>query len=113
MAVLGNLFFNRTLKQFLDCDDLTSDKGVALTEKIRSSAKSSIKKLIEVIPTVSYPHRDVLRDICVEHSSDKSEKLLFDSLGSDQADVRSTAADILSQSSQISAAKLFKKLQDS
>lgn len=112
MAVLGNLFFNRTLKQFLDCDDLTSDKGVAITKKIRSSAKDSLEKLIEVIPTISNPHSDVLRDICVEHSSGKSEKLLFDSLSNDQTNIRSTAADILSQSSQINPAKLFKKLQE-
>lgn len=113
MAVLGNLFFNRTLKQFLNCDDLNSDKGIAITEKIRQSAKDSLERLIEIIPTVSKPHSEVLRDICAEHSSGKAEQILFDSLEDDHTNIRATAADILSQSSQINPAKLFKRLQES
>jgi serine/threonine-protein kinase len=113
MAVLGNLFFNRTLKQFFGCDDLSSDKGIAITEKVRQSAKDSLEKLLEVIPTAPKPHSDVLRDICIEHSSGKSEQILFNSLENEHTDIRSTAADILSQSSQINPAKLFSKLQES
>ena len=30
MAVLGSILFKRTLKQFLQCQDLESDKGKAL-----------------------------------------------------------------------------------
>ena len=111
--MLGNLFFNRTLKQFFGCDDLSSDKGIAITEKVRQSAKDSLEKLLEVIPTAPKPHSDVLRDICIEHSSGKSEQILFNSLENEHTDIRSTAADILSQSSQINPAKLFSKLQES
>ena len=113
MAVLGNLFFNRTLKQFLDCDDLASAKGVAMTAKIRQSAKDSFEKILEVIPTVSKPHSDVLFNICVEHSSGKSEQYLFDSLENEHTKIRSTAVEVLSQSSQVNSSKLFKRLQES
>ncbi|MFT5659359.1 MAG: hypothetical protein ACI9KN_002642, partial [Gammaproteobacteria bacterium] len=112
MAVLAGLFFNRTLKQFLECEDLTSEKGIAITGKLRQSAKDSLEKLIEVIPTVKNPHSEVLRDICVEHSSGKSEQIFFDSLENEQTNIRSTAADILSHSTQINPARLFKKLQE-
>lgn len=113
MAVLGNIFFNRTLKQFFGCADLTSAKGIAITEKVRQSAKDSLEKLLEAIPSASKPHSDVLRKICIEYSSGKFEQILFDSLENEQTDIRSTAADILSQSSQINSAKLFNKLQES
>ena len=113
MAVLGGLFFNRALKQFLDCDDLASDKGIAVTEKVRHSAKNSLETLLKVIPTVKKPHSDVLRDIFIEHSSGKSEQILLDSLENEHTSIRSTAIDILSHSSTINPGKLFKWLHES
>ncbi len=110
MAVLGSILFNRSLKQFLDCKDLDSDKGIALTGKIRQSAKESLQRLIEVIPETSSPHSEVLMAICLEHVEGSSEELFLKSLDSDETNIRTTAATMLSQSTQINPSKLFQKL---
>ena len=77
MAMLGSILFNRTLKQFLECKDLESDKGVALTDKLRQSAKDSIDRLLQVIPETAEPHSEVLRKICLEHVESGSEDLFI------------------------------------
>jgi hypothetical protein len=99
MAVLGSILFKRTLKKFLDCDDLESDKGVAL--------------LIQVIPETSGVHQATLTEICLENAEGSSEELFLKSLDSDATKIRSTAASILSKSAQINPSKLFKKLHES
>lgn len=112
MAVLGSIRLNRTLKQFLDCQDLTSAKGIELTKKISDSAKESLEKLIEIIPSTQNPHRDVLKEICLEHAVGANQELLLSILENDTTIVRATAADILSQSTRINTSKLFKHLQE-
>jgi len=113
MAVFGSLLFKRTLKQFLDCDDLESAKGVALIEKLRDSAKDSLEHLIQVIPETSGLHQAMLTEICLENVDSGGEELFLKSLDNDATDVRTTAASILSQTDQISPSKLFKKLHES
>ena len=113
MAVLGSILFNRTLKQFLDCEDLQSDKGVALTDKIRQSARGSLDRIIQVIPGASKLHGQVLKQICLENVEGGTEELFLKKLDADATDVRSATAEILSQSAQISPSKLFKKLHES
>lgn len=113
MAVFGSLLFKRTLKQFLDCDDLESAKGVALIEKLRNSAKDSLQHLIQVIPETSGLHQAMLTEICLENVDSGGEELFLKSLDNDATDVRTTAASILSQTDQISPSKLFKKLHES
>ncbi len=112
MAVLGSILFNRTLKQFLECQDLTTRKGKGLTSKIRQSASNSLEKLLEIIPSTQNKHRQVLMDICKEHATGKSEQIFLDILEHEATDIRSTAAQVLSESSQISPAKLFKRLHE-
>ena len=113
MAVLGSILFNRTLKQFLDCEDLQSDKGVALTDKIRQSARDSLDRIIQVIPEASKSHGQILKEICLENLEGKTEELFLKKLDADATDIRSATAEILSQSAQISPSKLFKKLHES
>jgi serine/threonine-protein kinase len=110
--VFGSLLFNRTLKQFLDCKDLQSDEGKALTEKIRSQAKEYLEKLLETIPTAGQPHGDALREICHEVLGQDSEDRFLDNLGSGTTLVRSATKDLLSDSQQINPAKLLKRLHD-
>ena len=110
MAVLGAIFFKRTLKQFLDCDDLESARGVALIEKLRQSSSESLEYLIETIPKTSGMHRAMLTEICLEHVSGTTEELFLKGLDSDATEIRRTTASILSQSAQINPNKLFKKL---
>lgn len=112
MAVLGSLLFNRNLKQFLDCSDLTTRKGKGLTKKMRQSGSDSLERLLEIIPSTQKQHRQVLMDICKEHAKGKSEQLFLDILEHDATDIRSTAAEVLSESSQINPAKLFKRLHE-
>ena len=113
MAVLGSILFKRTLKQFLDCDDLESDKGVALTEKLRQSSKDSLEQLIHVIPETSGIHQAMLTEICLENAEGSNEELFLRSLDSDATKIRSTVASILSKSDQVNPSKLFKKLHES
>ena len=113
MAVLGSILFKRTLKQFLDCDDLESDKGVALVEKLRQSSKDSLEQLIHVIPETSGVHQAMLTEICLENAEGSNEELFLRSLDSDATKIRSTAASILSKSDQVNPSKLFKKLHES
>ncbi len=112
MAVLGSILFNRNLKQFLDCQDLSTRKGKGLTKKIRQSASDSLEKLLEIIPSTQNQHRQVLMEICKEHAKGKSEQTFLDILEHDATDIRSTAAEVLSESSQINPAKLFKLLHE-
>ena len=113
MAVLGSILFNRNLKRFLDCQDLSTRKGKGLTRKISQSASDSLEKLLEIIPTTPKQHRQVLMDICKEHAKGKSEQVFLDILEHEATDIRSTAAEVLSESSQINPAKLFKRLHES
>ena len=113
MAVLGSILFNRTLKQFLECEDLKSAKGVALIEKLRHSAKDSLDRLLQVIPETGKPHSEVLRKICLEQAEGGSEDQFLGKLDNDSTEIRNTAASILSQTGQINPSKLFKKLHES
>ncbi len=103
--------FNRTLKQFLDCKDLQSKKGVALIEKLGQAAQDSVDRLLQVIPETAAPHSEVLRKICRDQvESGGAEDLLLGKLDNDATEIRSTAASILSESGQINPSKLFAKL---
>ncbi len=113
MAVLGSILFKRTLKKFLDCDDLESEKGVALIEKLRGASKDSLPQIIEVIPDTEGMHRAVLNEICLENVGISTEELFLDSLDNTATTIRATAADILGRSAQVNPSKLFKKLHES
>ncbi len=113
MAVLGSILFKRTLKQFLDCDDLESAKGAALVDKLRQSSRDSLEHLIQIIPETSGVHQAMLTEICLENAEGTNEELFLNSLENDATKIRSTAASILSKSAQINPSKLFKKLHES
>ncbi|MCP4766328.1 MAG: protein kinase [Gammaproteobacteria bacterium] len=101
------------MKQFLDCDDLESAKGVALIEKLRQSSAESLEYLIETIPQTNGLHRAMLTEICLEQVGGTTEEMFLKGLDSDATEIRRTTASILSQSSQINPNKLFKKLHES
>ena len=111
--MLGAIFFKRNLKQFLDCDDLESARGVALIEKLRQSSRESLEYLIETIPKTSGLHQAMLNEICLEQVSGATEALFLKGLDSDATEIRRTTASILSQSAQINPNILFKKLHES
>ena len=111
--MLGSIFFKRTLKQFLDCKDLESPKGVALIEKLRELSRDSLEQLIHAIPGTSGIHQAMLTEICLENVEGSTEELFLKSLDSDATEIRTTAAAILARTDQISPSKLFKKLHES
>jgi serine/threonine-protein kinase len=113
MAVLGSILYKRTLKQFLDCDDLESPKGIKLIEKLRQSSKDSLEHLIQVIPETSGLHQAMLIEICLENVESGSEELFLNSLDNDHTNIRVTAASILAKTDQVNPSKLFKKLHES
>ncbi|MCH7881992.1 MAG: protein kinase [Proteobacteria bacterium] len=91
---------------------MTSKKGKDLTKKIRQSAKDSLEKILEVLPTAEKPHKEVLTEICLENAEGKMKEAFLDILEHDTTDIRAAAADILSQSSQINPSRLFKRLHE-
>ena len=112
MAVLGSILFNRNLRQFLDCQDLTSKKGKDLTRKISQSAKGSLEKILQVLPLTEKQHKKILTDICLEYAEGIKREAFLDMLENDTTNIRAAAAGILSQSSNINPGRLFKRLQD-
>jgi len=113
MAVLGSILFKRTLKQFLDCKDLESPKGVALIEKLRQSSRDSLEQLIQAIPGAAGIHQALLTEICLENVGGSTEELFLKSLDNDATEIRATAASILAKTDQVNPSKLFKKLHES
>ncbi len=112
MAVLGSLFFKRTLKQFLECEDLESSRGVSLIEKLRQSSAESLPQLLEAIPLVDGQHRVILSDICLEHVGSSNEDLFLKGLDSDATEIRAATASLLSKSARINPTRLLKKLHE-
>ncbi len=113
MAVLGSILFKRTLRQFLDCSDLESDKGVALIKKLRQSSRDSLEHLIQAISDATGLHQEKLTEICLENVEGSTEELFLKGLDSDATAIRSATASVLSKTMQVSPSKLFKKLQES
>jgi tRNA A-37 threonylcarbamoyl transferase component Bud32 len=73
MAKLGNIFFNRTLNQFLECENPGGKKGLSLVEKLRESTDSNLDKVLETIAKVDDPHREALKQLCFESVDGFSE----------------------------------------
>jgi serine/threonine-protein kinase len=113
MAVLGSILFKRTLKQFLDCKDLESPKGVALIEKLRQASRDSLEQLIQAIPGASGIHQALLTEICLENVGSRTEELFLKNLDNDATEIRAAAASILAKTDQVNPSKLFKKLHAS
>jgi eukaryotic-like serine/threonine-protein kinase len=111
--MLGSILFNRTLKKFLECSDLRSEKGLALTAKVRDAAKASLGKIVEIIPSAQEPQQEILKQICIEHAEGSTQEMFLNQLENDETKIRHVAAGILSQSIQLSPAKLFKQLHES
>ncbi|MFT5220295.1 MAG: hypothetical protein ACI87H_002437, partial [Gammaproteobacteria bacterium] len=112
MAVLGSLFFNRTIKQFLACEDLDSENGIALVKKLRDSARNSLDRILQIIPQTNGAHREVLQQICLENVEGDTGELFLKNLHSDETEIRSATAAVLSKSTQISPSRLFQILHE-
>ena len=112
MAVFGSLLFNRTLNQFLSCEDLQSKEAQALLEKLGSAVGDHVDKVLDSIANGKRPHTDVLKNLVMNDKRLDTEDRLLDNLRNKNEGIRATAKIILSQSPKITPAKLLKRLHD-
>ena len=109
MAKLGNIFFNRTLNQFLECEDPGSKKGLSLVEKLRESADSNLDKVLEVIAQVNDPHQAALKQLCLDSVDGFSADQFINGTSNSKADSGSEAA----PPKPVDASKLYQRLHES
>jgi serine/threonine-protein kinase len=112
MAKLGNILFNRTLNQFLECKDLEGKKGLSLIGKIREAASDNLDKVLTTITQADEPHQEVLKNICRESVEGFSEEYFLGVLSHDDTEFREAASDILSQTTAVDSVKLFQRLHE-
>ncbi|MCP4232428.1 MAG: protein kinase [Aestuariibacter sp.] len=112
MSKLNSILFNRTINQFLECEDLDSKKALSLAAKIRASAKDQLDKILVSITQADEPHKEVLKNICRASVEGFSEDFLLNNLSHDETIFRQSAADMLSQSQPVNAVKLFNRLHE-
>jgi serine/threonine-protein kinase len=112
MAKLGNILFNRTLNQFLECKDLDGKKGQSLIGKIREAVSDNLEKVLTTITQADEPHREVLKNICRESVEGFSEEYFLGVLSHDDTEFREAASDILAHTAAIDSVKLFQRLHE-
>jgi len=112
MAKLGNILFNRTLSQFLECEDLDGKKGLSLVGKIRESVSDNLEKVLMTITQADEPHKEMLKNICRESVEGFSEEYFLGVLSHDDTVFREAASDILAHTTAIDSVKLFQRLHE-
>ena len=112
MAKLGNILFNRTLNQFLECKDLDGKKGLSLIGKIRNAVSDNLDKVLMTITQADEPHKEVLKNICRESVEGFSEEYFLGVLSHNDTVFREAASDILSHTTAIDSVKLFQRLHE-
>ena len=108
MAKLGNIFFNRTLNQFLECENPSGKKGLSLVEKLRDSTDSNLDKVLETIAKVDDPHREALKQLCFESVDGFSENQFLN--GASKSKSGNGASAMAAKA--IDASKLYQRLHE-
>jgi len=108
MAKLGNIFFNRTLNQFLECEDPGGKKALSLVEKLREAADTNLDKVLETIAQVDGQHREALKQLCFESVDGFTEDRFLAEETPGKVNGSGGAADI----KPIDASKLYQRLQE-
>ena len=108
MAKLGNIFFNRTLNQFLECEDPGGKKALSLVEKLREAADTNLDKVLETIAQVDGQHREALKQLCFESVDGFTEDRFLAEETPGKINGSGGAADI----KPIDASKLYQRLQE-
>jgi hypothetical protein len=106
MAKLGNIFFNRTLNQFLECEDPSGKKGLSLVEKLKEAADTNLDKVLETITQVDGAHRDALKKLCFDSVDGFSEERFLQGAAGINGAVSAASPQ------PIDASKLFQKLHE-
>jgi len=105
MAKLGNIFFNRTLNQFLECDDPHGKKGLSLVEKLREAADANLDKVLETIARVDGPHQEALKQLCLDSVDGFTADRFLNASGADAGGAASAVK-------VFDASKLFARLHE-
>ena len=66
MAKLGSILFNRTLNQFLECENPGGKKALSLVEKLKEAADTNLDKVLETIAQVDGQHCEALKQLCFD-----------------------------------------------
>jgi len=106
MAKLGNIFFNRTLNQFLECENPGGKIGLSLVEKLKESTDSNLHKVLETIAQVDDPHREALKQLCFESVDGFSEDQFLNGASKNKAGNGASAT----PAKAIDASKLYQRL---
>ena len=112
MAAINSYLFKRAINQFLKCNELDSDKGKALVDKIKDGANDNLNVILETMTGAPALHRDLLKAICIEKIENLSEDFFLNSLSHNKTSIRSSASEILVQSNAVKPEKLFKRLKE-
>ena len=108
MAKLENIFFNRTLNQFLECKDPGGKKGLSLVEKLRESTDSNLNKVLATIAQVDDPHREALKQLCFDSVDGFSEDQFINGASKSQPGSSTNVA----APKAIDASKLYQRLHE-
>jgi hypothetical protein len=108
MAKLGSILFNRTLNQFLECENPGGKEALSLVEKLRVSADTNLDKVLETIVQVDGQHREALKQLCFESVDGFTEDRFLHQASPGGVNGSAGAADL----KPIDASKLYKRLQE-
>ena len=108
MAKLENIFFNRTLNQFLECKDPGGKKGLSLVEKLRESTDSNLNKVLATIAQVDDPHREALKQLCFDSVDGFSEDQFINGASKSQP---GSSTNVTAPKA-IDASKLYQRLHE-
>jgi len=108
MAKLGKIFFNRTLNQFLECENPGGKKALSLVEKLREATDTNLDKVLETIAQVDGQHCETLKQLCFESVDGFTEDRFLNQTAPGSANGSAGSADI----KPIDASKLYQRLQE-
>ena len=106
MAKLGNILFNRTLNQFLECEDPGGKKALSLVEKLKEAADINLDKVLETIAQVDGQHREALKQLCFQSVGGFTEDRFLHEASTGGVNGSADAADL----EPIDASKLYQCL---
>jgi serine/threonine-protein kinase len=108
MAKLGKIFFNRTLNQFLECEDPGGKKAMSLVEKLKEAADTNLDKVLETIARVDGQHRETLKQLCFDSVDGFTEDRFLAEATPGKLNGSAGAGDL----KPIDASKLYQRLQE-
>ena len=108
MAKLGKILFNRTLNQFLECENPSGKKALSLVEKLKEAADTNLDKVLETIAQVDGQHCEALKQLCFDSVDGFTEDRFLNQATPGSVNGSAGAAGL----KPIDASKLYQRLQE-